>query len=86
MRKITLKGICILALIGVAIGFILCLFSGEFKISTVLITTGCTLILGLFGEGTETGDVSSPIANSAIYNTDLATGKLITELQKLNKK
>lgn len=86
MRKITLKGICILALIGAAIGFILCLFSGKFNISTVLITTGGTLILGLFGEGTETGDVSSPIANSAIYNTDLATGKLITELQKLNKK
>lgn len=86
MRKITLKVIGILALIGAAIGLILCLFSGEFKISTVLITTGGTLILGLFGEGTETGNVSSPITNSAIYNTDLATGKLITELQKLNKK
>ena len=86
MKKITLKGIYILALVGAAIGFMLCLFSGEFKMSTILITTGGTLIIGLFEEGDETGNVSSPATNSAIYNTDIATGKLITELQKLNKK
>jgi hypothetical protein len=32
------------------------------------------------------GDAPSPWANSWLYGTDFATGEIITELQKLNKK
>lgn len=84
MKNSKLKEIGILALVGLGIGLIFCLFSGEFRVSTLLITTFGILIISVLGDEDSKGHVSSPYGNSMTYNTDLGTGKLITELQKLN--
>ena len=85
MKKLTLITLGILVLIGVVIGFIACLFWGEFNISIIVVSTFGMLIIGIIGADMLSGDVLSPWANSWLYGTDFATGEIITELQKMNR-
>ncbi len=84
MKNPTFKEIGIILLIGAVIGLIICLFNGEFDFLTVMMTSVIALSIGLSGVETPTIP-RSPEQNSLNYHTDLATGKLITELQKLNE-
>ena len=84
MKDPTLKEIGVLTLIGIGIGLFICLLWGEFEFLTVVVTTAIVLGVGLSGTEVPTTP-SSPEMNSLYYKTDLATGKLITELQKLNE-
>lgn len=84
MKNLSLKDICIIALIGIGIGLIICLFSGGFSIGIVVLTTLAVLGIGLSGVEAPT-ILRSPEENSMLYKTDLGTGQVISELQKLNK-
>ncbi len=86
MKKLTLITLGILVLIGAAAGLVMCFILGEFSIAYILVPAGGMLIIYFCLMSMTAGDAPSPWANSWLYGTDFATGEIITELQKLNKK
>ena len=87
MKKKALKKLGIITLVGIGIGLILCLFDGELSVKTILIGIYIAWFFVFIAHSNldDYDGVSSPDVNSAVYRTDIATGKIITELQKLNE-